>query len=308
MDLKVLLARPFKPVKAVFRASWNELTDDEFTYVVYLWEPRHKSWIYGRGKSTGQANPHKISLGKHGQQARAGRDCGMGSSSSPKISIGHERLLQHFAALLLHQCLSAPVVSWKSSLITQPGCTYIPRVHHPSGFPYTTPAVCLCCTHSAAQQNTGAPASVLFTRFARASVFSSDSKTHLLKFPCLLQGGSFLCYRKGRENRKLPLIRFSKKDYITAQPQFLTSYATAQSAYSQQLLKLRTGPLSPQNCHVISYCWVRTQCWISVFCVSVYSPCCSNCAYAYVQAMQRPLCMHPHTSGHRCLRNHLKKY
>ena len=43
VDLKVLLARPFKPVKAVFRASWNELTDDEFTYVVYLWEPRHKS-------------------------------------------------------------------------------------------------------------------------------------------------------------------------------------------------------------------------------------------------------------------------
>lgn len=84
--------------------------------------------------------------------------------------------------------------------------------------------------------------------------FQCDSKTHLLKFPRLFQGGSFLCYRKGRENRKLLLFYFSKKNYITAQPQFLISYTTAQSAYSWQLLKLIMGPFFPQNCHVISYC------------------------------------------------------
>lgn len=121
--------------------------------------------------------------------------------------------------------------------------------------------------------------------------FQHESKTHLLKFPRLLQGGFFLCYRTGRENRKLLLFHFSEKNYITAQTQFLIIYATAQSAYSQQLLKLRMGPFSPQNYHVISYCWVRTQSWISNFCASVHSPCCSNCAHAYVQAMQGPLCV-----------------
>lgn len=48
------------------------------------------------------------------------------------------------------------------------------------------------------------------------------SKTHLLKFPRSRQGGSFLCYRKGRENRKL-LFHFSNKSYISAEPQSLTT-------------------------------------------------------------------------------------
>lgn len=43
VDLKVLLATPFKQVKAAFRASWNQLIDDDFTYVVHLWQPQCKS-------------------------------------------------------------------------------------------------------------------------------------------------------------------------------------------------------------------------------------------------------------------------
>lgn len=115
-----------------------------------------------------------------------------------------------------------------------------------------TPLQCACAAPalqpSKAQELLPACCSTNFLKF------QCDSKTHLLKFPRLLQGCSFLCYRKGRENRKLLLLCFSKKNYITAQPQFLISYSTAQSVYSWQLLKLRMGPFFPPNHHVISYC------------------------------------------------------
>lgn len=64
------------------------------------------------------------------------------------------------------------------------------------------------------------------------------------------------------------------------------------------------GPFFPQNCHVISYCWVRTQSHISIFYVSVPSAHCSTCACLCIGISDAGAS--PHTSGHRCLGNHEK--
>lgn len=173
MDLKVLLATPFKQEKAAFRASWKQLIDDEFIYVVHLWQPQCKSWHMAVERVLDRKTHtrfHWASMGsKHTPAAT-----GIGSSSSPKIPVGDARLLQQSAAPLLHHYLSTRTVSLKPAQITQPGCTHVPQVHRPSGFPYT-PAVCLCCTCSAAQQSPGAPTSMLFNQFAQVSVWQQDA-------------------------------------------------------------------------------------------------------------------------------------
>lgn len=146
----------------------------------------------------------------------------MGSSSSPKIPVGHVTL-------------TAVNSTTSSPLFVYPDSVFKTSTDNPvwqySCLPTTQSLRLPLQLQCASAAPTLQPSKTLELLPACCSInllkFQCDSKTHLLKFPRLLQGGSFLCYRKGRENRMLLLLHFSKKNYITAQPQFLISYATA---------------------------------------------------------------------------------